>query len=79
MRKICLSTPESDGISPFYSVLHETLTKTVCNSFNNEKIKLTSKLDLDQLNKPFDLEEIKPGIKRLKAKKVPGISWNDKK
>ena len=60
-------------------MLHETLTKTVCNSFNNEKIKLTSKLDLDQLNKPFDLEEIKPGIKRLKAKKVPGISLNDKK
>ena len=53
--------------------------QTVCNSFNNEKIKLTSKLDLDQLNEPFDLEEIKPGIKRLKAKKVPGNSWNDKK
>ena len=35
----------------------------VCNSFNNEKIKLRNKLNLDQLNKPFDLEEIKQGIK----------------
>ena len=47
--------------------------QTVCNSFNNEKIKLRNKLNLDQLNKPFDLEEIKQGIKRLKTKKVPGI------
>ena len=38
----------------------------VCNSFNNEKIKLRNKLNLDQLNKPFDLEDIKQGIKRLK-------------
>ena len=40
--------------------------QTVCNSFNNEKIKLRNKLNLDQLNKPFDLEDIKQGIKRLK-------------
>ena len=53
--------------------LHETLTKLVCNSFNNEKIKLRNKLNLDQLNKPFDLEEIKQGIKRLKTKKAQGI------
>ena len=45
--------------------------QTVCNSFNSEKIKLRSKLNLGQLNKPF--EEIKQGIKRLKAKQVPGI------
>ena len=45
----------------------------VCNSFNNEKIKLRNKLNLDQLNKPFDLEEIKQGIKRPKTKKAPGI------
>ena len=47
--------------------------ETVCNSFNNEKIKLRNKLNLDQLNKPFDLEEIKQGIKRLKTKKALGI------
>ena len=45
----------------------------VCNSFNNEKIKLRNKLNLDQLNKPFDLAEMKQGIKRLKTKKAPGI------
>ena len=47
--------------------------QTVCNSFNNGKIKLRNKLNLDQLNKPFDFEEIKQGIKRLKTKKSPGI------
>ena len=47
--------------------------QTVCNSFNNEKIKLRNKLNLDQLNKPFDLEEIKEGVRRLKTKKTPGI------
>ena len=47
--------------------------QAVCNSFNNEKIKLRNKLNLDQLNKPFDLEEIKQGIKRLRTKKTPGI------
>ena len=47
--------------------------QAVCNSFNNEKIKLRNKLNLDQLNKPFDLEEIKQGIKRLKTKKAQGI------
>ena len=47
--------------------------QTVCNSFNNEKIKLRNKLNLDQLNKPFDLEEIKQGIKSLKTKKAQGI------
>ena len=33
--------------------------QTVSNSFNNEKIKLRNTLNLDQLNKRFDLEEIK--------------------
>ena len=33
--------------------------QTICNSFNNEKIKPRNKLNLDQLNKPFDFEEIK--------------------
>ena len=47
--------------------------QTVCNSFNNEKIKPSNKLNLDQLNKPFDLKEIKQGIKRLKTKETPGI------
>ena len=32
---------------------------TVCNSFNNKKIKPRNKLNLDQLDKPSDLEEIK--------------------
>ena len=41
--------------------------QTVCNSFNNKKIKPRNKVNLDQLNKPFDLEEIKQGIKRLKT------------
>ena len=45
----------------------------VCDSFNDKEIKLRNKLNLDQLNKPFDLEEIKQGIKRLKTKTAPGI------
>ena len=32
--------------------------QTVCNSLNNEKIKLRNKLNLDQFNIPFDLEDI---------------------
>ena len=47
--------------------------QTVCNSSNKEKIKPRAKLNLDQLNKPFELEEIKQEIKKLKSKKVPGI------
>ena len=47
--------------------------QTLCNSLSNEKIKLRNKLNLDQLNKPFDLAEMKQGIKRLKTKKAPGI------
>ena len=47
--------------------------QTVSNSFNNGKIKPRNKLNLDQLNKPFNLEETKQGIKRLKTKKAPGI------
>ena len=47
--------------------------QAVCNSFKNVKIKLRNKLNLDQLNKPFDLEEMKQGIKRLKTKKASGI------
>ena len=45
----------------------------VCSSFNNKKIKPRNKLNLDLLNKPFDLEEMKQGIKRLKTKKARGI------
>ena len=47
--------------------------QTVCNSFNNEKIKLRNKLNLNQLSKPYDFEKIKQGIKRLKTKKAPRI------
>ena len=47
--------------------------QAVCNSFKNVKIKLRNKLNLDQLNKPFDLEEINHRITRLKTKKSPGI------
>ena len=47
--------------------------QAVCNSFNNEKIKPRDNLNLDQLNKPFDLEKNKQGIKRLKTKKTPAI------
>ena len=32
-----------------------------------------NKLNLDQLNKYFDLEKIKQRIKKLKTKKAPGI------
>ena len=66
-----------EGLPPLYEMqVHymKLLQKQiVCNSFNNEKIKLRNKLNLDQLNKPFDLEEIKQGIKRLKTKKAQGI------
>ena len=44
----------------------------VCSSFNNKKIKPRNKLNLDLLNKPFDLEEMKQGVKRLKTTKAPG-------
>ena len=63
--------PSSDEMQDHYMKLLQK--QTVCNSFNNEKIKLRNKLNLDQLNKPFDLEEIKQGIKRLKTKKAQGI------
>ena len=63
--------PPSDEMQDHYMKLLQK--QTVCNSFNNEKIKLRNKLNLDQLNKPFDLEEIKQGIKRLKTKKAQGI------
>ena len=42
-----------------------------CSLFNIDKIKPRNKLNLDQLNKPLRLEEIKQGIKRLKKKKAP--------
>ena len=63
--------PPLDEMQDHYMKLLQK--QTVCNSFNNEKIKLRNKLNLDQLNKPFDLEEIKQGIKRLKTKKAQGI------
>ena len=47
--------------------------QTVCNSVNNKKIKPRNKLNLDRPNKPFDLKQIKPKIKRLKAEKTPEI------
>ena len=60
-----------DEVQDYYKKLLQK--QTVCNSFNNEKIKLRNKLNLDQLNKPFDLEEIKQGIIKLKTEKSPGI------
>ena len=63
--------PQLDEMQGHYMKLLQK--QTVCNSFSNKKIKLTNKLNLDQLNKPFDFEEIKQGIKRLKTKKAPGI------
>ena len=39
------------------------------------KIKLKNKLNLDQLNKSFDLEEPKQGMKRLQTKKAPRIDF----
>ena len=53
--------PPLDEMQDHYMKLWQK--QTVCNSFNNEKIKLRNKLNLNQLNKPFDLEEIKQGIK----------------
>ena len=63
--------PPLDEMQDHYMKLLQK--QTVCNSFNNEKIKLTNKLNLAHLNRPFDLEEIKQGIERLKTKKAPGI------
>ena len=56
--------PPVNEMQDYYMKLLQN--QTVCNSFNNEKIKLRNKLNLDQPNKPFDLEDIKQGIKRLK-------------
>ena len=63
--------PPLDEMQDHYTKLLQK--QTVCNLLNNEEIKLRNKLNLDQLNKPFDLQEIKQGIKRLKTEKVPGI------
>ena len=41
----------------------------VCNSFNNEKIKLRNKLNLDQLNKPFVLKKSNKELKDSKLKR----------
>ena len=41
---------------------------TVCNSFNNEKLKPSNKLNLDQLNKPFLI--LKKSNKELKSSKL---------
>ena len=54
--------PPVDEMQVHYMKLLQN--QTVCNLFSNEKIKLRNKLNLHQLNKPF--EEIKQGIKRLK-------------
>ena len=37
----------------------------MCNSFNNKNTKPRNKLNLDQVSQPFDLEEIRQGIKKL--------------
>ena len=63
--------PPLDEMQEHYMKLLQK--QTVCNSFNNEKIKLRNKLNVNQLNKPFDLEEIKQRIIKLKTKKSPGI------
>ena len=63
--------PPLDEMQEHYMKLLQK--QTVCNSFNNEKIKLRNKLNLNQLSKPYGLEKIKQGIKRLKTKKAPGI------
>ena len=63
-------SPPLDEMQDHYMKLLQK--QTAYNSFNNEKIKPRNKLNFDQINKPFDLEEIKQGIKRLKTKKVPG-------
>ena len=63
--------PQLDEMQEHYMKLLQK--QTVCNSFNNEKIKLRNKLNLNQLSKPYDLEKIKQGIKRLKTKKAPRI------
>ena len=63
--------PPLDEMQEHYMKLLQK--QTVCNSFNNEKIKLRNKLNVNQLNKPFDLEEIKQRIIKLNSKKSPGI------
>ena len=63
--------PPLDEMQDHYTTLLQK--QTVCDSFNDKKIKLRNKLNLDQLNKPFGLEKIKQGIKRLKTKTAPGI------
>ena len=63
--------PPLDEMQDHYTKLLQK--QTACNLLNNKEIKLRNKLNLDQPNKPFDLEEIKQGIKRLKTKKAQGI------
>ena len=63
--------PALDEMQDHYMKLLQR--QRVCNSFNNEKIKPRNKFNLYQLNKPFDFEETKQRIERLKTKKAPGI------
>ena len=63
--------PSLDEMQDHYIKLLQK--QTVCNSFNNEKIKPRNKLNFDQLNKTFHIEEIKQEIKRLATDKAPGI------
>ena len=62
-----------EGIPPLHEIQDHYMKllqkQTVCNSFNNEKMKPRNKLNLDQLNKPFDLEEIKQEIKNSKLRR----------
>ena len=59
--------PPSDEMQDHYVKLLQN--QTVCINSFNKKIKPRNKLNTDQLNKPFDLEEIKQRIKRLKTKR----------
>ena len=59
--------PPSDEMQDHYVKLLQS--RTVCISSFNKKIKPRHKLNTDQLNKLFDLEEIKQRIKTLKTKR----------
>ena len=59
--------PPSDEMQDHYVKLLQN--RTVCISSFNKKIKPRHKLNTDQLNKLFDLEEIKQRIKTLKTKR----------
>ena len=51
----------------------ELLQKQTKNSFRGAKIATKNSLDIKHLEKPFEVEEIKEGLQKLKAKKAAGI------